>query len=344
MRISVVGGGAIGETHCLTIREQPGMALAGLADPAPGAAATAAGYGARAYANHRDLIAAEKPDGAVIATPNALHVTIGKDFLDAGIPILVEKPVANTVAEGAELAAHARARGVPVLVGHHRRHHPAIRKARDLVAEGALGRIVTVTISASLMKPDGYFEAGWRRQPGVGGPLLINAIHEIDLLRFILGEITEVSAFASNATRGFPVEDTAALIFRFASGALGALAVSDTAAAPWSWDLSAGDVPRFPKHDVVSHMFAGTHGGLSLPRLELWRHPGARDWTSAMTPQAIAVAPRDPFVAQLEHFAAVIRGDESPLIDAVEATRDLAVMEAIAASIRSGRSEPVAAV
>lgn len=342
MRLCVVGSGAVGITHVETIARTSGFELAGIADPAPSAVAIAEAHGSRAYADFRELIEAERPQGAVIAAPNALHLPIGRAFLEAGIPILVEKPVANTVAEGLELASVSATTGVPVLVGHHRRHHPAIRKARDLIAAGALGQVVSVAINYSLMKPKSYFDAGWRRQPGVGGPLLINAIHEIDLLRFTLGEITEVMALSSSHIRGFEVEDTAAVLFRFDNGALATMALSDTAAGPWSWDLASGDVARFPRHDVVSHMFSGTEAGLTLPRLELWRHHGERAWTTPMSPQAVEYEPKDPFLAQLEHFAAVIEGCEAPVIDAREASMNLAVMQAIGASIRSGQTSSVA--
>ena len=341
MRICVIGSGAVGITHVETIAKTPGYELAGIADPAPATGEVAARYGTRPYADYRDLIEAEKPRGAVIAAPNALHLPIGRDFLEAGIPILVEKPVANTVAEGMELAAISEATGVPVLVGHHRRHHPAIRKARELIAAGVLGRLANVSITNDLMKPADYFDAAWRRQAGVGGPLLINAIHEIDLLRFTIGRITEVMALSSSGIRGFEVEDTAAVILRFANGALATLALSDTACGPWSWDLGSGDVPRFPRHDVVSHMFAGTEAGLTLPRLELWRHQGSRAWTTPMAPEAVDYVERDPFLAQLEHFAAVIDGREAPVIDAREASLNLAVMQAIETSIRSGEKVPV---
>lgn len=342
MRICVIGGGAIGITHLATIARTPGADLAGLADPAPDARAIAKAHATRAYADFRDLVAAERPQGAIIATPNALHVPIARALLGAGIPVLVEKPVANSVAEGMELAAASAATGVPVLVGHHRRHHPAIRKARDLIARGVLGRVANVAITCNLMKPEDYFDADWRCQPGVGGPLLINAIHEIDLLRFVVGEIAEVMALSSSAIRGLEVEDTAAVIFRLEGGALATLALSDTAAAPWAWDLASGDVPRFPRHDVVSHMFSGSEGGLTLPGLDLWRHAGARAWTTPLEPRRIEVTPADPFVAQLAHFMAVIEGRETPLIDAREGSMNLAVMQAIFASVRSGQCQGVA--
>ena len=339
MRICVIGGGAVGVTHVETIARTEGFELAGLADPSPSAQNIALANGTRAYADFRDLVRAEKPEGAIIATPNALHVPIGRALLEAGIPVLIEKPVANTVAEGMELAACSASTGVPALVGHHRRHHPAIRKAREMIADGALGRLATVSITYSLMKPPGYFDAVWRKEPGVGGPLLINAIHEIDLLRFVVGEISEVMAFSSSEIRGLDVEDTAAVIFRFEGGALATLALSDSAAAPWSWDLASGDVTRFPKHDVISHMFSGTEAALTLPGLDFWQHDGERAWTTRMSSRRVRYAPRDPFVAQLEHFAAVVEGREAPLIDAREASMNLAVMQAISASVRSKQSQ-----
>ena len=73
---------------------------------------------------------------------------------------------------------------------------------------GGIGRLTAVAALWLLQKPADYFDVAWRREPG-GGPLLINAIHDIDDLRFVCGEIEEVRALVSNTTRGFKVEDTA---------------------------------------------------------------------------------------------------------------------------------------
>src|SRR5207249_3764963 len=117
----------------------------------------------------------------------------------------------------------------------HRQHSPIMARAREIVSGGRLGRIVAVVGTALLYKPDGYFDVGggWRRQPG-GGPILINLIHEVNSLLSLVGDVVSVQAVSSGATRGFPVEDTAAMLFRFAGGALGTFLLSDAAGSPRS--------------------------------------------------------------------------------------------------------------
>ena len=115
---------------------------------------------------------------------------------------------------------------------------------------------------------DDYFDVAWRREPG-GGPILINLIHDIDNLRFIAGEIAAVQAVTSSARRGFAVEDTAAALLRFRDGALGTVVLSDTVAAPWSWELTAGERTSYsyPQTGQDCYLFAGTNGALAVPSL-----------------------------------------------------------------------------
>ena len=153
------------------------------------------------------------------------------------------------------------------------------------------------------LKPDDYFDVKWRRQRG-GGPILINLIHDIDLMRYLFGEIESVQAQSSNAIRGFEVEDTAAAVLRFRNGALGTVTVSDTTAAPWNWDLSAGEAERFPRQDVDAHFYSGTDGSLTLPRLQLWRYRDARGWHDPLTVERSVPAHRLP----VHRAAAALRG------------------------------------
>ncbi|MBN9178850.1 MAG: Gfo/Idh/MocA family oxidoreductase [Microbacterium sp.] len=341
MRVALVGAGAIGRTHVDAVLHTGGVTLAGVADPFDAGAHLAAQSGAVHYRDHRALIDAERPDAAIIATPNELHVPQALDFVEAGIPVLVEKPIAGSLDEARRLVAASESRGVPVLVGHHRRYHPVMVRAKEIIASGELGRIVAASATYFLAKPDDYFDIPWHRTPGAGGTFLINLIHEIDLLRHLIGEVTAVSAMSSSAVRGLDVEDTGAVSFAFASGALGSLVISDAVAGPWSWDLTAGDSPRFPAHGVESHRIGGTEASLTVPTLELWRHDGPREWTTEMHPVRQHVAASSPYAEQLRHFADVVSGRAEPLVSGREGAQNLAVLDAIVTAAQTGATVEV---
>ncbi|NML47452.1 Gfo/Idh/MocA family oxidoreductase [Ramlibacter sp. G-1-2-2] len=333
--IGLIGAGAIGRAHLGGAAQAAGVRIVGVADPSPAAAELAREFGLPHFEDQRALRDALQPDGAVIATPNALHVPLALEWIAAGRPVLVEKPVAVTVEEGRQLARAAADAGVPVLVGHHRRHNPVLQKARALVQGGALGRLVCASVMAAFLKPDAYFEQAWRRS-NAGGPVLINLIHEIDLLRFVCGEIRSLQALTSNAVRGFEVEDSAATLLRLENDALATIQLSDTAAAPWSWDLASGESPVFARSDTESHFLCGTEASLALPTLRSWRYPGERGWFHPLEQSRVAFEPGNPYVEQMRHFGAVIRREEAPLTDAADATRTLEVTLAVRQAARSG--------
>lgn len=336
MRIGVAGAGLIGRRHIELIQASGDCVLAGIADPSPAAKDYAQALNVPCYPDHRALLAQQKPDGVVIASPNTLHLPMALDCAEAGVPALIEKPVTETVAAARRLCAAVKRTGVPMLVGHHRRHNPIIKSARETVASGKLGQLTAVVGLWLLKKPDDYFEVAWRREPG-GGPLLINLIHDIDNLRFICGEIVEVKALTSNKVRGFAVEDTAALLFRFANGALGTVTVSDATPAPWSWELTAGENAVYPRQDQPCYVFAGTNGSLSVPTMELWSYPQNPGWYAPLSHDPVAVAGYDPLVEQLRHFLSLIAGREQPLISVEDAMGTLAVVEAVSEAARTGQ-------
>jgi predicted dehydrogenase len=335
MRIAVAGAGLIGRKHVELIEASPDCVVAAIADPTSEAKTFAETRKIRWYADHHVLLEREAPDGMIVASPNALHLATAIDCLERGTPALVEKPVTDTVASAQVLLRAVRRTGVPLLVGHHRRHSPRIKAVRETIARGGIGQLTAVVGLWLLRKPDNYFDVAWRREPG-GGPLLINLIHDIDDLRFICGEIVEVQALTSNQARGFAVEDTAALLLRFANGALGTVTVSDATPAPWSWELTSGENAAYPKQDQPCYLFAGTNGSLSVPNMELWSYPGERGWYAPLERTELAAAALDPLVEQLRHFLAVIAGREEPLISVEDAMGTLAVVEAVREAARTG--------
>lgn len=327
LSIGVAGAGLIGLRHIAAIDAVPGVRVGAIIDPAPAARDLAASRGIDWHPSPE----AVKPgtlDGMILATPNALHVPGGLACVGMGLPILVEKPVATTVAEARTLVEAAEAAGVPVLTGHHRRHNPLIAKAKAMIDEGRLGRLVSVQAQFWLRKPDNYFDVEWRRQTG-SGPVFINLIHDIDLLRHMVGDVVAVQAIESRATRGFGVEDTAVILLEFANGTLGTVNVSDTIPAPWSWELTAGENPAYPATDQACYLIGGTEGALDLPRLRLWRHEGRQGWWEPLSATIHPHDRADPLLIQIAHFADVIRGEAAPLVSGREGMKTLQVIEAV---------------
>lgn len=312
LRIALIGAGVMGRQHCQQLEGLAEARLCAVADPGPQAAAFASECGVPHFADHRQMLAEARPQAAIVANSNNLHVGTALDCIAAG---------------------------VPVLVGHHRRHNPLIARARELVRSGSLGRLTTVTALWQLQKPDSYFDIPWCREPGAG-MLLTNLIHDLDLLRHLCGEVSEVQAITGNGVRGFANEDSAVVLLRFANGALGTLTGSDAVAAPWSWELDSGENPVYPRQaDQPCYLLVGTRGALSIPQLRRWHYaePGA-GWHQPLLQNLESFQPGEALRLQLQHFVKVARGEVAPLVDVVDAGNTLALLEAIREAAETGRA------
>jgi predicted dehydrogenase len=340
LEIAVAGAGLIGRRHIDLIRSSTECQLSAIVDPAPGAVAIAASANVPLYPTLSKMFTAHRPDGVVLATPNHLHVDHALECIRAGVGALVEKPVAHTLEDGRRLCDIAERTRARVLVGHHRVHSTVLATACEIVGQGTLGRLVAVVGSAMFYKPDDYFdEAPWRRQAG-GGPILINMIHEIGNLRALCGDIVAVQALASNATRGFAVEDTVAITFRFANDALGTFMLSDTAASARSWEQTSQENKSYATYpDEDCYVVVGTDGSLAVPTMRLRTYPRREDrsWWKPFETRVVPIDRTDPLERQLVHFCAVLRDEAAPCVSVRDGLQNLRVTEAIAEAARGGR-------
>jgi predicted dehydrogenase len=335
VKLAVMGAGLIGKRHAEHVATEQGAILSAIVDPSPIGRDLAEKLGTRWYESFAALTAVDRPDGVIIATPNQLHVQNGLEVIAAGVPAIVEKPIADEVGAAQILVEAAEKAGVPLLVGHHRRYNPMIRKAKEIIEAGRLGRVLTLHGSFWLMKPDEYFEIGWRREAGAG-PVFLNLIHDVDLFRYLCGEIVSVQAQESNAVRGNAVEETAVILLRFASGVLGTVNVSDSVVAPWSWELTTGENPAYPQQDQSCYQIGGTHGSLTIPQLELWSNPDKRSWWEPLVRERVPFTPEDPLKVQIRHFCEVIRDGATPVVSGREGLNTLKVVEAVKRSAATG--------
>lgn len=339
VRIALVGTGFIGRRHIAFLRSHSIFDPVAGADPAPDSKAYLDSQGMQHFSDYRKMLDDVRPEGVVVATPNQLHEEVAVACLERGIPAMVEKPIAHTVESARRIVEAAKKHNVPVLVGHHRRHNPLMRAALEFIQSGGIGQMIAVAAVDLRRKPDSYYKAAWRREPG-GGPMLINGIHDVDCLRALCGEIESVMALTSESARGFAVEDTAAVTIKFANGALGNLTLSDAVQAPWAWEVTSGEEPEYPYMHEDTYLICGSEGSLSVPTLNHWRNERGGGRADPFIRKRLFYVPADPWVEELRHFTRIIRHGEKPLLDADGGTRTLAATLAVAESARTGR--PVA--
>ena len=322
-RLALVGAGVIGRRHIKAIGEVAEAELVAIADTNAETASLARDNEVPFFSSTEDMLSTQRPNGVFVCTPTEAHMQPVLSALKSKAHVLVEKPITASMEEAELIIRSAQENAREVLVGHHRRYYGMIQKVRELIRGGGLGQLVGISGLWAVRKPDAYYEPDWRKQRS-SGPILINLIHEIDLLRYLCGELVSISAKTRRGLRSHPKEETAAVLLEFVDGAVGTFLLSDVAPSPWTWEQAVGENPDFPKSAQNVYRFIGSKAALDFPNLVLWQHgDDHRDWIHEISPELITVEFEDPYVSQCRHFCAVINGNEQPRITAVDAAKTL---------------------
>jgi predicted dehydrogenase len=249
----------------------------------------------------------------------------------------------------------ARARGLKLLVGHHRRFNKYIFAAKSALSDQkVLGRPLAINGLWTLYKPPEYFlpPTEWRRNPESGGPILINLIHEIDLLHYLMGPIVRVTA-----ERGPGIEDVRgpehkaesciALTFRFANGAVGTFLLADNMPSPFNFESGTGENPTIPQTGLDFYRIFCSNGTLSVPDMRIWRYRtedgNKKRWTEPLHEEKVDLGVmKAPFELQIAHFVRVIRGQELPSCSGEEGLRALVVCQAVKRAMQMGTAVDIA--
>jgi predicted dehydrogenase len=348
LKIAVVGGsGLIGKRHCQHVASNPSTKLIAIVDPSPGGPDIAKLHNCTLYPSIQELISSRhKPEAAIVCTPNHTHVPLSKVLAQAGIHILCEKPISTTVESATELLEVAKNNSIKLLVGHHRRYNPYMIKAKQMVESGSLGQIIAVSGLWTTIKPPEYFApetVKWRSSTrDGGGVILINFIHEIDLLQYLFGPVTRIHAEQAASKRSDPddteaAEEGAAICMRFASGVVGTFVISDNVPSPHSFEQGTGENPLLPSSGADVYRIFGTNGTLSFPdMIKSSYEEGKKSWENKILTQKQEVEKTDvaPFDSQLNHFVKVCRGQETPGCTGEEGSRALIVCEAVRSALK----------
>ncbi|KUJ14035.1 oxidoreductase [Mollisia scopiformis] len=343
LNIILIGAGLIGPRHAESILKNPFTTLLALIDPSPATISLAATLTTTHYPSIPSFLSSspQKADAAIICTPNSTHVSLALELISASIPLLVEKPISTTISDGKKLIDSAKEKDIKILISHHRRFNPYLIATKKCLDDKQLGTITAIQGTWSLLKTPSYFTGpgSWRQSSASGGVVLINLIHEIDLLQFLLGPITWVTALPTPKTRGFEAEEGAAILLKFESGVVGTFILSDATPSPWNFEMGTGENPLIGQVEGSEvggfYRIFGTGGSLSVPDLRVWRG----DWWEGMEREEVRVErEKVPFDEQLGHFVNVVRGAEEPGCSGEEGLRALVVCEAVKRSMGEGRA------
>lgn len=217
LRAAVIGVGEIGRQHARVYRELEGVDLVGLADPDPAALKSALlASGAEGFTDSRQLLEKARPDLVSVAVPTHAHSVVATEAIRRGIPVLVEKPLAGSAAEGQQLVELAERSQVPLMVGQIERFNPVIAEVRRRLALKELGQILQLRAVRVGPHPQRVKDVG---------VVLDLATHDLDMMRYLIGERIE-RVYAETQGRGPSREDLVTAVLRFTNGVIGVLDVN----------------------------------------------------------------------------------------------------------------------
>lgn len=354
IKLAIIGVGLIGPRHAQAASKDPNITLVALVDRSPAAAQLATTLNTRHYPSLAALLenSQDKPDAALVSTPNSTHVELSKQLLSAGIHVLCEKPLSVDSASGQSLVAHAAAQHRRLLTGHHRRFNPYVVAAKRILTSttAAVGRVTAVSGLWALYKPPSYFDPPmqWHRSGEAAGPVMINLIHDIDVLHYLLdSRVVRVAAFAAPKRRTeYEAEEGGAILLHFANGVVATFVLSDAVVSPHAFEMGTGENPMISRTGCDVYRFFGTEGTLSVPDLKrsFYAEGVEKSWSSQLTEVTERMEDwlseeerhKAPFELQMAHLVKVLRGEEEPVCAGEDGLAAVRVAQAVKTALATG--------
>jgi len=330
--IGLIGGGNISETHARAARAISGVEIAAIfGTNADKVARLCREHAARPYHDLDAFLAHRPVDLVVIGSPSGLHATHGTAAARRGLHVLTEKPIdISTERADALIDAAARSR-VKLGVIFQDRLKPDIRRLKHWLDSGLLGKPLFADARVKWFRPPEYYgNSKWRGTFALdgGGALMNQGVHTVDLLLWLLGDVTRVQARTATALHKIEAEDTAVAILEFASGALGILQATTAAypGYPRRVEISSSEGTVILEHDriIAADLRKNPPAGFA----------GAEADTNPSASSAVVSDVRG-HQAVFEDFLGAIQDDRAPACDGRGARRSLALIEAIYRAAKS---------
>jgi UDP-N-acetyl-2-amino-2-deoxyglucuronate dehydrogenase len=335
IKFALIGCGRISKRHSelLGHRQIPGASLAAVCDVVPERACTVADrFGVPGYTDMHELMSRERIDVAVVLTESGNHADHVVALARYGKHIVVEKPMALTLRDADQMIAACDAARVKLFVVKQNRLNVPVVKLREALEAGRFGRLVMGSVRVRWCRDQAYYDQdGWRGTWALDGGVLTNqASHHVDLLEWMMGDVESVYAMSRTALVNIETEDTAVVLLRFMSGALGVIEAT-TAARPQ--DLE-GSISILGEGGTV------VIGGFAVNEMKTWSFANKAPEDEEVLAKYSVNPPNVYGFGHQAYYEQVVKSirDGSPqLVDGLAGRKSLELISAIYESIETGR-------
>jgi len=320
LKIGVIGTGSMGKNHARVCSELENVELVGIADVDKKAAeGIAERFGVKPFFDYREL--SSEIDAAIVATPTATHHKIAMDLLNDGKHVLAEKPICDSVEKAAELVKKAEIDDLVLAVGHIERHNPTVRFVKNSLDEGKFGELVTIVSKRVSNLP------GRIRDVGV---IFDFGVHDIDIMRYLAGEVKSVYAKAGRFNKNIDYEDHANIILNFENGICGIVEVN------WLTPMKIRKIfltcsQSFVEADYISQSVTTSSSSFNqINEMNLYHAPIQYNINE------VALEKREPLRNEIEDFINSIEQGKKPLATGEDGLMALKIAEAATQSYING--------
>jgi len=335
LNMALVGCGRIAKRHAelLGLNQIAGARLVAVCDVV---AAKATAFGERfrvpAYSDMHEMMRSESVDVVVVLTESGNHARHVVELAAYGKHIIVEKPMALTLVDADAMIHACDESGVRLFVVKQNRFNVPVLKAREALEQGRFGKLVLGTVRVRWCRTQQYYDQdAWRGTWAMDGGVLTNqASHHVDLLEWMMGDVESVFACSERALAKIESEDTAVVLLRFVSGALGVIEAT-TAARPTDLEGSLSLLGAGGTVEI---------GGFAVNEMKVWRFVEPREDDDRVL-REFSVNPPSVYgfghQAYYEHVVDCIKHDKRHMVDGLEGRKSLELINAIYESIETGR-------
>jgi len=320
IKAAVIGVGSMGANHARIYNELDEVTLVGVCDADPQLAEKVASrYRTSHYVDHRDLLDRERPDLVSIAVPTGFHRQVALDTIERGVHLLVEKPIADTVANAEEMVRQAEGAGVQLMVGHVERFNPAVVELKRRLQDGQLGKMFQIHVRRLGPFPHRVRDVG---------VVIDLATHDLD----VMCHLTQANVLRAYAETEQEIhthhEDSLSGLLRFDNGVVGVLDVNWLTPTKVRELSVTGEKGMFVVNYLTQdlYLYENEYVGSDWDRLGMLKGVGEGNMIK------LRIAKKEPLLVELESFLTCVREGTPPPVSGRDGIRALGLAQALVAS------------